>query len=250
MSTQPEAVKDLAVSQERPNDLLAIISSAAGKVDVDTMRALLDMQERVLTRNAEIEFNQDMQKAQSEMQPIVRDAENNNNHSRYARLETIDKKIRPVYTKHGFSLSFNSGEPRNQGSVRILCDVRHVGGHKQHYELEGDLDTTGAKGTSTKTSIQGLGSSVSYLRRYLTLMIFNLQLTNEDTDGAAQTKYVSQEQVNTLLDMINACDMKQQAQQAFLAFAGAARLELIPAASYERCMTALRKKLSAKQEGM
>jgi hypothetical protein len=39
------------------------------------------------------------------------------------------------------------------------------------------------KGRPNKTALHGLGSSVSYLRHYLTCMIFNVVMRGEDDDG-------------------------------------------------------------------
>src|SRR6185369_5002580 len=163
--------------QEPTGDLslIQIIAQAARdpQVDVAKMQAILAMKERLEDREAEIAFNLAMKDAQQEMRPVIRDRKNPSTGSMYAQLETVDALIRPIYTRHGFSLSFNSGAPVKPGNLRVLCKVMHERGHSKDYELEGDLDTAGPQGKANKTNIQGLGSSASYLRRYLTLMIFN-----------------------------------------------------------------------------
>lgn len=241
----------LAIREDNSPSVLAVIAEAVQRgADVATMERLLALQERVLARDAEIMFNQDMKMAQEEMRPIVRDAENNHTRSRYARLETIDAAIRPIYTRHGFALTFNSGEPRNAGAIRILCDVRHIGGHSKPYELEGDLDTAGSQGKSNKTSIQGLGSSVSYLRRYLTCMIFNITLTNEDKDGQKTGDLVNEEQLRKIRDMINALEWAEDSNQlrGLLAFTGVAHLEALRAVQFEPVMETLRAKYKKQRE--
>jgi hypothetical protein len=42
---------------------------------------------------------------------------------------------------------------------------------------------TGPKGNQNKTATHGFGSTMSYGRRYLICLIFNITLTNEDQDG-------------------------------------------------------------------
>lgn len=166
--------------------LIAMIATAAqtSSIEIDKLKELMEMRREILAHEAEIAFNIAMNAAQADISPVTKDGENPHAHSRYATLEKVDREIRPIYTKHGFSLTFNTGTPAQVGAVHVICEVRHSGGHKKEYFLEGDLDVSGAQGKSNKTSIQGLGSSVSYLRRYLTLMIFNVTLTNEDNDGA------------------------------------------------------------------
>jgi len=224
------------VAAESAGDAFLAMSERASRdpeVRVDKMREMLEMRERIMKYDAEVEFSRAMKAAQSEMQPVVRDAQNQHTRSMYAKLETIDANIRPIYTKHGFSLSFNSGEPRSKDAVRVLCDVRHEAGHTKPYELEGDLDMTGAKGTSNKTSIQGLGSSVSYLRRYLTCMIFNVTLMNEDKDGVPTGLFINEEQVQNIATLLHDCGISETSQE-FLAWAGADKIEHINKIAYER----------------
>ena len=61
--------------------------------------------------------------------------------------------------------------------------MAHSGGHSTTRSLDAVLDVAGPKGTINKTPLHGLGSAVSYLQRYLTRMIFNVVLRNEDNDG-------------------------------------------------------------------
>jgi hypothetical protein len=150
------------------------------RVNVEKVRALLDMQREHERDQRHLAFMVAMAEAQEKMQPIVRaDA---GERKKYAKLERIDNEIRPIYTAAGFSLSFNS-QKMESGAVKMMCKCFHKAGWTENYELEGDLDMSGPQGKATKTSIQGLGSSVSYLRRYLTLMIFNVTLKDEDNDG-------------------------------------------------------------------
>lgn len=231
---QPAPASDAAA-------LLHMIAAASRdpEIKIEKMRELFALQMDILKRESETAFNRDMLAAQEDMKPIVRDAINRQQGSRYALLETIDRAIRPVYTSRGFCMTFNTGEPRQLGAVRMLCDVRHIGGHVQRYELEGALDITGDKGTPNKSSIKATGSTNSYLRRYLTIMVWNVQLTNEDDDGNGSDA-LSAQQVNNVTDMLNACDIKGERLARFLEFAGAASIEEIIQARYPDVMTKLR----------
>jgi hypothetical protein len=152
---------------------------------VAKLESLLRMQREIVADDARLQFNRAMSAAQGEMQPVLRNARNDQTNSRYANLEAVDAAIRPIYARHGFCLEFNS-EPLDGPNVRIVCEVSHVGGHSKKYCLEAALDTAGPKGVGNKTPVQGLGSSVSYLRRYLTVMIFNVVLSSDDNDGQRQ----------------------------------------------------------------
>jgi hypothetical protein len=106
---------------------LAALIATPG-LGIEAMSAILAAEERMVDRQAEREFNQAMCDCQDEMVPVVRDATNQHTKSKYARLETIDRQIRPIYTKHGFALSF-SNPTMSDGKHLIECKVMHRGGH-------------------------------------------------------------------------------------------------------------------------
>lgn len=170
-----------------PSSLLNVIARAMEdeRFDVSKLEALLRMQRELVAENARQEFSRAMSAAQGEMRAVFRDAANEQTHSRYAKLEKIDDAIRPIYTRHGFSLTFGTDQPRDPASIRVVCECAHSAGHVKTYELEAPPDQTGARGQINKTILHGMGSTITYLRRYLTTMIFNVVLTNEDDDGNA-----------------------------------------------------------------
>jgi ERF superfamily len=186
------------------DSLLNFVARAMADPAIDVMKLemLLRMQREIVADDARLRFNRAMSLAQGEMQPVVRDAQNTQTNSRYALLETIDAAIRPIYVKHGFMLSFNS-EAIDGPNERIICEVSHTAGHSKRYQLDAPLDTVGPQGKANKTPLHGLGSTVSYLRRYLTAMIFNIVLKNEDNDGNRQKpappNAANEERVNGLL---------------------------------------------------
>lgn len=229
--------------------VLAIIAQASRdpQVDVSKLQILLEMRERVMAKEAEGAFYRAMKSAQAEMVPIVRNAINAQTQSRYATLEQVDIAIRPIYTRHGFALTSDS--PLSEGhGVTVSTTAMHEAGHARTYRLNGSLDTTGPQGKANKTEMHGLGSSISYLRRYLKLMIFDLVLTNEDNDGNGREKLLDEQQANSILDMLNACDIKPNtpSMKSFLGLADATRLATIRAVSYDRLMQALQSKLDKK----
>jgi len=123
-------------------------------IDVGKFEALLRIQRELIADDARMQFIQAMSAAQGEMVPVVRDATNELTSSRWARLETIDALIRPIYVRHGFCLSFNSAPPTLEGTdIRILCDVAHAGGHIKPYQLDAPLDTIGPKDIPNKTPL-------------------------------------------------------------------------------------------------
>ncbi len=170
-----------------PSSLLAVIARAIADpaTDAAKLQVLLHHQ-REIDREARAEAamlaaHAAMAAVQAEMAPILRDTPNELFGSKYAPLEAIDAIMRPIYTRHGFCLTF--GEDANDGpQLRIGCDLIH-GSYVKHYSLEAALDLNGPKGTPNKTPLHALGASASYLRRYLTTLIFNVVMRDEDVDG-------------------------------------------------------------------
>jgi len=190
MSTKPmQGVLEVEMSPkvEPPaeSSFLAVIERVATNpnVTVDVIERVLAIQERVEAKTAQSAFNAAMSEAQAEMRPVHADATNPQTRSRYASYEALDRALRPVYTKHGFGLSFDTGDAPSQEWVRVLCYVTHKGGHDRTYKADMPADGKGAKGGDVMTKTHAVGSAMSYGMRYLLKMIFNVAVGEDDDDG-------------------------------------------------------------------
>jgi len=152
-------------------------------VDVDKMERMMTMHERIVDRSAAAAFNAAMVRAQGRIKPVVRDSLNTHTNSYFANLEAIDRQATPIYTAEGLALSFGTEDSALAGHVRVVCDVMHELGHVKRYKVDLPLDGAGARGNANKTGVQAHGSTYSYARRYLTVLIFNVTIVNEDNDG-------------------------------------------------------------------
>jgi putative sterol carrier protein len=181
--------KTQPVSTKGTDEYLQLIIDAARdpSVDVEKLKTLLEMKERMLMKVAEGEYNQAMSIAQGEMTRVGRDAKNPQTQSRYASYAALDKVLRPIYTKHGFSLSFDTAESPLPEHVRILCDVAHKAGFKSTKHIDMPNDGKGAKGGDVMTKTHATGAGVTYGMRYLLKMIFNVAIGEDDTDGNRPT---------------------------------------------------------------
>jgi hypothetical protein len=151
--------------------------------DVGKFEVVLGAMREEQAKASQRAFYAAMAVAQGEMEPVRKDATNPSTRSKYARFEAIDAVVRPVYTRHGFSVSYRTGTPSRPGAVRVICTVAHEAGHSVEAELEAALDGSGAQGRSNKTDVQATGSTVSYLRRYILTMVWNIALASDDDDG-------------------------------------------------------------------
>ncbi len=166
---------------------LAMIERAARdpSIDVDKLDRLLQMRERENARVAEQAFNAALADAQTEMHPVAADSDNPQTRSRYASYAALDRAVRPIYTRHGFALSFNTADAPGPEQARIVCDVCHAGGHTRRYHIDMPVDGKGARGGDVMTKTHAMGSGVSYGMRYLLRMIFNLAIDQDDDGNAA-----------------------------------------------------------------
>lgn len=174
--------QEVAVTQA--NSLLEAISRAASdpSTDMDKMERLFAMHQTMLKQQAEVAFNTALSSAQSEMTTVVKNKLNEFTRAKYADLDTIINCISPIYTRHGFSVSFNTEDCEDKTVLRVAATLSHSGGHSRQYRLDAPLDDTGSGGKTTKTKIQATGSTNSYARRYIICMIFNVT-TADDNDG-------------------------------------------------------------------
>jgi hypothetical protein len=184
---------------------LVLRASRDPDVDVEKMERLMQMAREMRQEEAERAFNEAMKDAQAEMPRIIRDASNSSTNSKYARLETIAQRILPTVTKHGFAISYGTADSPLKDHYRITAVVSHVAGHSRDYFADVPADTVGMKGNQNKTATHGFGSTMSYGRRYLLLLIFNLTLVNEDDDGNASTggEIVTGEEIAEIQDLMD-----------------------------------------------
>ena len=171
--------------------LMSFIERASRDPDfsIEKFESLLRMQREVEHEQARKAFNRAMAACQAEMLPVVRDAKNSHLGNKYAKLETIDAQMRPIYTRHGFSVRYGSAPAPREGEMRIICTVAHDGGYFEQNYLDSPISLTGSQGGRLAvTPVQAIGSVVTYLRRYLLNMVFNIVLEDDDDDGEGQRR--------------------------------------------------------------
>lgn len=179
-----------------PANLMQALAAAAAdpRMDVDKVERLFAMHKELQDREAAQAFNDALAKAQAGIVPIAKDRRNEHTKSWYATLAAIVDQVTPIVTAEGLAVSYDTFNPERdkelpaleKGWIRVIAIVSHRGGHQRKYHLDGALDDAGKDGTKNKTGIQATGSTVTYLRRYLFCMIFNVA-TADDNDGNGGT---------------------------------------------------------------
>lgn len=225
---------------------LVLLQQAIDKgLDADQLGKLMDLQERYEANRAKSEYAASMVACQREMPVIVRNRMNGQTNSKYATLEAIQEKIKGIYLKHGFSLSHGSADSPMAGHYRATCTVTHEGGHSEFFFLDVPPDDKGIKGSTNKTPIQALGSSLSYAQRYLECRIWDLTIADQDNDGNRDRPVatITEEQAIQIEDWIVTTGSDRA---KFLQAFRVDKVSDLPATKYQNAIDAFKKKQAGK----
>jgi hypothetical protein len=217
-------------------------------IDVDKLERLLAVKRQIDANEAEAAYNTSMAAAQSEMGRVSADATNPQTRSKYASYGQLDRHLRPVYTKHGFALSFDTGDSPHAEHVRVLCHVSHRGGHSRDHHCDMPADGKGAKGGDVMTKTHAAGSAMSYGMRYLLKLVFNVAIGEDDDDGnSAEVEVLSVVQAATIKKML--ADTSSNVAAFLKAMGGYESVDAMPAAIFDKAMRALNKKVANASPG-
>jgi len=229
--------------------LISMIERAASNpaVDIDKMERLLEMQERVIARRSKAEFDAALAILQPTLPQVdrkgnivIRDkanAEKIIQSTPYALWEDINTAIGPKLAEHGFALSFRTGTT-TEGKITVTAVLSHTGGHREETTITLMHDSSGSK-----NSVQAVGSSISYGKRYTAGLLLNITSRapgDADDDGTkAGANPVSDEQVASLQSLIVevGADIPR-----FLKFFNIGRLEDLPADKFDVAVRKLKAK--------
>ena len=169
-------VKDVALVPAETG-LVSVIERLAANPDVDVtkLEKIIELQERILRHQSEQAFNVAFSALQSDIPTIIEKASTDK--ATYAPLEDIIEPVRPVLSRHGFSLSFRTEWP-DAKSVKVIGILTHREGHSRQSEFLSAADTSGSK-----NPIQALASAVSYGKRYTTKDLLCIVTRGEDDDA-------------------------------------------------------------------
>jgi len=194
-----------------PSTVLALIERVAldARADVEKLEHMVGMYERLKGKKAELEYNAakarilkklagiKIVKNKSALYEIEKGKPQKGTYEafNYAPLEEIDKYLRPLLAEEDMDLSY-SAEPREGGDILIRGRLKHLpGGHYEDSLMPAPPDITGGK-----SNVQAVGSTNSFLRRYIICNIFNIVVVGDDDDGNGGT--IDKAQIRTIVDLI------------------------------------------------
>ena len=195
----------VSVQQAESSAIMSVIERVAMSpdADIEKLERMLDMQERVLDRNAKQAFTADLASMQVKMPRVVEHGTGHNN-AKFAKLEDINDAIRPVLQEFGFAVTFRI---KHEGALIHVCTVlSHKQGHSEETTIVLPADTSGSK-----SAVQAIGSTISYGKRYGVCALLNIS-TGDDVDGntAGGSEAIDSEQLKQLLDAMKAAKVEQK----------------------------------------
>jgi hypothetical protein len=191
--------------------VLALIEKVAldPRTDAEKLERLTAMYERLKAKEAELAYNAAKGRILKKLagikivknRPVLSEIDNGKPQKgvfeafKYAPLEEIDKHLRPLLAEEEMDLSY-SDEPWDGGGILIRGRLKHLpGGHFEDSFMPAPPDTTGGK-----SNVQAVGSTNSFLRRYVACNIFNIVVVGDDDDGAGGT--IDEVQTTTIVELI------------------------------------------------
>src|SRR5215470_7300731 len=195
---------------DSPSRILALIEKVAlaPRANVEKLAHMIAMYERVKAKEAEFAYNAAKARILQKLagikivknRPVLSNIDNGKQRGiveafRYAPLEEIDKHLRPLLAEEEMDLSF-SDEPCEGGGILIRGRLKHLpGGHYEDSVMPAPPDTTGGK-----SNVQAIGSTNSFLRRYVACNIFNIVVVGDDDGGNGGT--IDEAQAKTIVELI------------------------------------------------
>ena len=220
-------------------EVMSLVAEAARSKDIDVgkMEKLIDLQERILDRNAKQAFAADFVRMKPHLKRIENKHNNTQTKSKYAKLEDINKEIDPVLEQFGFS-SMTPVRRQEGDTVTVAAILLHKEGHQEETELTLPLDKTGIQGTVNKTSTHAIASSIKYCRRIALCAILNISTGDgDDKDGNVETGNITTEQAAEIDLRLRA--ISDKALPNFLKWGKVENLTDIPVKQYNGALKAL-----------
>lgn len=231
MST--EIVKD--TQSRTPSEMINI--AIANGADLDKLEKLLTLQERWEANEARKIFAKSFAASQEKILSVAKTKNNSQTHSKYADLGDVIESSKPVYTKEGFSIIFYEGDCPKENHIRIFADVLHSYGHKETYHYDVPMDGKGLRGNDNMTAIHGKASSISYGRRYLMCMIWNIPTQDNDGQSIRPVNKISDSKLHIIRDLMIS---KELTESKLVEFLKVDKLENMLEADYTKAIQAIK----------
>lgn len=176
----------MVATQSVADNFLNSITRAAADPNVDMikMNGLYEMAKEERGEQARIIYNRDMAICQGEMTVIEKKHKNKQTNSFYAKMEDMIASVKPVLTKHGFSLSFSEVPSPIVGEVTVRLVISHDAGQDREFLASRPIVTKGLRGNEMMTETHARQSAVTYAEKAALASALSLEIAFAgDDDG-------------------------------------------------------------------
>jgi hypothetical protein len=193
----PQQENHLQVST--PDSLLTL--AIQNNLDIDKLERLLAMKERWDKEQARKDFVLALSEFQEECPELRKNKDVKFKSDgpvvyTYAPLPDIDRQIKGLLKKHGFTKRWRMYDVA--GKTKVVCVLTHKGGHSEETEMEGESDTSGQK-----SAMQAKGASITFMQRYTLIGALGLTTADSDIDGRMDYQYDVDKLHNQFMEVYN-----------------------------------------------
>ncbi len=255
MTTAMREASEIATVPESNSAALMLMAERLAsnpEANVDKLKQILDIAREARREEAEAAFNEAMTAAQIEMGRIAANKDNAQTKSKYADYAQLDRALRPIYTKHGFALSFDC-VPLSEGMVTVVAHVSRGGFSRDYNSAPMPTDGKGPQGAAVMTRTHAAGAAMTYGMRYLLKMIFNVAIGEDDTDGNMPGDTITEDQADEIKSVLEKGAEISGNYAGWLTrmlkFAKVQGLNDIPAKDFGKILAAAKKAVSDAEKG-
>lgn len=147
-------------------------------------------------------------KAQGELENASKNSSNPHFRSKYADLAEVLNTVRPVFSRHGLSIVQSPSYSAETGIVSVTTILMHASG-------QWIQDTASAP--ATKLDAQGVGSCITYLRRYSAAAFAACAQEDDDANSAVghAKKAPSKHELEAAVTMLRSCTSLDELKTAY-----------------------------------
>lgn len=198
--------------------IMRLVAQAMDKPDFDVakLQALLEVKERWEKNEARKAFVAALNAFKSnppelsKNKHVMFETQKGRTEYDHATLDNVSLNIGRALSQHGLSHRWDV-EQKEGGIIKVTCVLTHCQGHSERVPMEGMPDISGGK-----NSIQGIGSTVTYLQRYTLLAATGMAVKDQDDDGEGAAKAVEKEPIRVSEQVWKRLDDKQRNRLADL----------------------------------
>ncbi len=231
--TIPEAETALTTVQT-PNVaqmMSAIIDRGVTQENVTALEKVIELYERMETRNAEKLFNAAFVSLQQDL-PVIVAKTAIANRGKYEKYEDVLNVVGPLLTKHGFSVNYSQSTDATR--ITMTCHLRHIAGHSTSTAFavrvgKADTDTQADCKASTTAKRNALLAC-------LNIVIRQDALQDEEGDGRIEGTLIEDDKIQHLKEQVKETGFNET---TFFALAGCKSYEEITSGKYPVLINAL-----------